>query len=35
MHLTHIPAVGDESGLRQLGVNLTSEANFSGKELFA
>ncbi len=35
MHLTHMPAVGDEGGLRQLGVNLTSEANFSGKELFA
>jgi len=35
MHLTHMPAAGDEGGLRQLGVNLTSEPNFSGKELFA
>ena len=34
MHLTHMPATGDEGGLRQLGVNLTSEPNFSGKELF-
>lgn len=35
MHLTHMPSAGDEGGLRQLGVNLTSEATFSGKELFA
>jgi uncharacterized protein (UPF0371 family) len=34
MHLSHMPATGDEGGLRQLGVNLTSEPNFSGKELF-
>lgn len=34
VHLTHIPSPGDETGLRRLGVNLTSSPNFSGKELF-
>jgi uncharacterized protein (UPF0371 family) len=34
VHLTHIPAPGDEAGLRRLGVNLTSEPNFSTKDLF-
>lgn len=34
VHLTHIPSPGDEAGLRQLGVNLTSDANFSSKNLF-
>jgi len=34
MHITHIPASGDEAGLRRLGVNLTSDANFSSKSLF-
>ncbi|MBN1980353.1 MAG: DUF1846 domain-containing protein [Chitinivibrionales bacterium] len=34
VHLTHIPTPGDEAGLRRLGVNLTSEANFSSKNLF-
>jgi uncharacterized protein (UPF0371 family) len=34
MHLTHIPTPGDEAGLRQLGVNLTTDPNFAGKELF-
>ena len=34
VHTTHIPNPGDESGLRQLGVNLTSEPNFSSKNLF-
>lgn len=33
-HLTHIPTLGDENGLRRLGVNLTSEPNFSTKDLF-
>ncbi len=33
-HLTHIPSPGDETGLRRLGVNLTSDPNFSSKELF-
>jgi uncharacterized protein (UPF0371 family) len=34
VHLTHIPTPGDEAGLRRLGVNLTSDPNFSGKNLF-
>jgi len=34
VHLTHIPSPGDEAGLRRLGVNLTSDPNFSSKELF-
>jgi len=34
VHLTHIPTPGDEAGLRRLGVNLTSEPNFSTKNLF-
>ncbi len=34
MHMTHIPTPGDEAGLRRLGVNLTSDANFSTKNLF-
>ena len=34
LHLTHIPTPGDEAGLRRLGVNLTSDPNFSGKNLF-
>ena len=34
MHLTHMPTPGDEAGLRRLGVNLTSDANFSSKNLF-
>ncbi|MBL7157436.1 MAG: DUF1846 family protein, partial [Candidatus Omnitrophica bacterium] len=34
MHTTHIPTPGDEAGLRQLGVNLTSDPNFSTKTLF-
>jgi len=34
MHLTHIPSPGDETGLRRLGVNLTSDPNFAGKDLF-
>ena len=29
MHITHIPTPGDETGLRKLGVNLTSDPNFS------
>ncbi len=33
-HMTHIPTPGDEAGLRRLGVNLTSEPNFSTKNLF-
>jgi len=34
VHMTHIPTPGDEAGLRRLGVNLTSEPNFSTKSLF-
>ena len=34
VHLTHIPTPGDEAGLRRLGVNLTSEPNFSTRNLF-
>ena len=34
VHITHIPTPGDEAGLRRLGVNLTSDANFSTKNLF-
>ncbi len=33
-HMTHIPTPGDEAGLRRLGINLTSEPNFSTKNLF-
>jgi len=33
-HSTHIPPVGDEAGLRKLGVNLTSDPNFATKCLF-
>lgn len=33
-HLSHIPAKGDEAGLRRLGINLTSDAAFSTKNLF-
>ncbi len=35
VHLTHIPTPGDEAGLKRLGVNLTSEPNFSTRNLFA
>lgn len=34
VHLTHMPTPGDEAGLRRLGVNLTSDPNFSSKRLF-
>lgn len=34
VHTTHIPTPGDEAGLRKLGVNLTSDPNFSSKSLF-
>ncbi len=33
-HVTHIPCPGDEAGLRRLGVNLTSDANFQTNSLF-
>ena len=34
VHITHIPTPGDEEGLRQLGVNLTSDPIFASKSLF-
>ena len=34
VHMTHIPTPGDEAGLRRLGANLTSDPNFSTKDLF-
>lgn len=34
MHITHIPTRGDEEGLRKLGINVTSDTNFSSKNLF-
>jgi uncharacterized protein (UPF0371 family) len=34
VHLSHIPATGDEAGLRRLGVNVTCEAEFAGHNLF-
>jgi len=34
VHLSHIPARGDEAGMRRLGVNLTSDPAFSTKNLF-
>jgi len=34
MHMTHIPTPGDEAGLRKLGINLTTEPNFSTTNLF-
>ncbi len=33
-HLTHLPTPGDEAGLRRLGVNVTSDPEFAGKNLF-
>jgi len=34
VHMTHIPTPGDEAGLRRLGINLTTEPNFSSNSLF-
>ncbi|MFA4906473.1 MAG: DUF1846 domain-containing protein [Candidatus Margulisiibacteriota bacterium] len=34
VHLTHIPTPGDEAGLRRLGVNVTSDPNFSSNSLY-
>ena len=34
VHMTHIPTPGDEAGLRKLGLNMTSDPNFSSKCLF-
>ncbi len=34
VHITHIPSPGDETGLRRLGVHLTSDPSFATKNLF-
>jgi len=34
VHMTYIPTPGDEAGLRRIGVNLTSDPNFSSKNLY-
>ena len=34
VHMTHISTPGDEAGLRKLGLNLTSDPDFSTKCLF-
>jgi len=34
VHLTHIPTPGDAAGLRKLGLNATSDPDFSSKALF-
>ncbi len=34
VHITHIPSPGDEVGLKRIGINLTSDPNFSTKNLF-
>ncbi|HUT84203.1 MAG TPA: DUF1846 domain-containing protein, partial [Thermodesulfobacteriota bacterium] len=34
MHITHLPTPGDDAGLRRLGINVTSEPDFSSKNLF-
>ncbi len=33
-HLTHIPTPGDSAGMRQLGIQLTSDPKFAGRNLF-
>jgi uncharacterized protein (UPF0371 family) len=35
VHITHVPPPGDETGLRRLGVHLTSDPSFATKNLFA
>ncbi len=34
VHMTHIPTPGDETGLRRLGVHLTTDPDFSTNSLF-
>ncbi len=34
VHITHMPTPGDEAGLRRFGINLTSDPQFSGQNLF-
>ncbi|MGC9454845.1 MAG: DUF1846 domain-containing protein [Phycisphaerae bacterium] len=33
-HMTHIPTPGDETGLRRLGLNLTTDPQFASRHLF-
>ena len=33
-HITHVPTPGDETGMRRLGVHLTSDPVFATKNLF-
>ncbi len=33
-HMTHIPTPGDETGLRRLGMNLTTDPHFASRQLF-
>jgi uncharacterized protein (UPF0371 family) len=35
VHMTHMPTPGDETGLRRLGLNFTTDPNFAGTNLFA
>ncbi len=35
VHLTHIPTPGDEAGLRKLGVDLTSDPQFTSHSLYS
>ncbi|MCX7590261.1 MAG: DUF1846 domain-containing protein [Kiritimatiellae bacterium] len=34
VHLTHIPAPGDEAGLRRLGLNITSDPEFPSRDFY-
>jgi uncharacterized protein (UPF0371 family) len=34
VHMTHIPPPGDDTGLKMLGVNLTTDGRFSSRNLF-
>jgi len=34
MHMTHIPTPGDEVALKRLGINMTSDGQFSSRNLF-
>ncbi len=34
MHMTHIPTPGDDAGIRKLGINITTDPNFSTNGLF-
>ena len=34
MHSSHIPAAGDDLGLRRLGIHLTSDPQFTSRNLF-